>query len=193
MAIYSYGAATPRIHETAYVADAATVVGDVTLGFESSVWFNAVLRGDNEPITIGEGSSVQDGAILHNDTGFPLIIGAFVTVGHQAMLHGCTVGDGSLIGIQAVVLNGAVIGQNCLVAAGSVVTAGAVFPDGSLIMGSPAKAVRQLSDADIAKMLEGAVDYVNRSRRYMVQLNRVDTDSMSKRNPGWVNNGHTFQ
>lgn len=172
MAIYSLGEHVPRIHETAYVAETATVIGRVTLGRDSSVWSQTVLRADNEPIEIGECSNVQEGAVLHNDPGFPLVVGAGVTVGHQAMLHGCTVGDGSLIGIQAVVLNGAVIGRHCLVAAGAVVTEGKVFPDNSLILGAPAKAVRQLTDADIAKLVEGAQDYVIRSRRYKTLLKR---------------------
>jgi carbonic anhydrase/acetyltransferase-like protein (isoleucine patch superfamily) len=173
MAVYSYSEFVPRIHESTYVADTATVIGQVTLGRDTSVWSQAVLRADNEPIEIGEGSNVQEGAVLHNDPGFPLVVGAGVTIGHQAMLHGCAIGDGSLIGIQAVVLNGAVIGRNCLVAAGAVVTEGKVFPDNSLIIGAPAKAMRQLTEADVAKLGEGARDYVERARRYKSVLKRV--------------------
>ena len=173
MPIYSLGDDRPQIHDSAYVADAATVIGRVTLAPHSSVWSQAVLRADNEPIEIGEGSNVQEGAVLHNDPGYPLVVGAGVTVGHQAMLHGCTVGDGSLIGIQAVVLNGAVIGRNCLVAAGAVVTEGKTFPDNSLILGTPAKAVRQLTDADIAGLHANAVDYVERASRHKTLLVRV--------------------
>ena len=174
MTIYSYGEHAPRIHDSAYVADTATIIGRVTLGRDSSVWSQTVLRGDNEPIEIGEGSNVQEGAVLHNDPGYPLVVGAGVTVGHQAMLHGCTIGDGSLIGIQAVVLNGAVIGRHCLVAAGAIVTEGKVFPDRSLILGAPAKAVRQLTEADLTGLIEAAQDYVERSRRYRTQLKRVE-------------------
>jgi carbonic anhydrase/acetyltransferase-like protein (isoleucine patch superfamily) len=174
MAIYSYDEYTPDIHESAYVADSATVIGKVTLGPDCSVWPHAALRGDNEPIEIGAGSNVQEGAVLHNDPGFPLKVGAGVTVGHQAMLHGCTIGDGALIGIQAIVLNGAVIGRNCLVAAGAVVTEGKVFPDNSLILGAPAKAVRQISEADAATFAANARDYVERAQRYKRLVRRLD-------------------
>jgi carbonic anhydrase/acetyltransferase-like protein (isoleucine patch superfamily) len=173
LAIYSYGEHAPRIHESTYVAESATVIGKVTLERDTSVWSQAVLRADNEPIEIGEGTNVQDAAVLHNDPGFPLVVGSGVTIGHQAMLHGCTIGDGSLIGIQAVVMNGAVIGRNCLVAAGAVVTEGKVFPDNSLIIGAPAKAGRQLSDADVTKLTEAARDYVERARRYKTLLKRI--------------------
>ena len=173
MTIYCYGEHQPRIDETAYVAESATVIGRVTLARESSVWFQAVVRGDNETIEIGERSNVQDGAVLHSDPGSPLVIGADVTIGHQVMLHGCTIGDGSLIGIQAVVLNGAVIGRNCLVAAGAVVTEGKTFPDNSLILGAPAKAVRQLSEANIAMLRNGSIEYMTKAKRYKTSLVRV--------------------
>lgn len=173
MAVYALGAQAPSIDASAYVAETATVIGRVRLGRDASVWSQAVLRADNEPIEIGDESNVQEGAVLHNDPGFPLLIGARVTIGHQAMLHGCTVGDGSLIGIQAIVLNGAVIGRNCLVAAGAVVTQGKTFPDHSLILGAPAKAVRRLDDADVRALSESARDYVERSRRYKMLLQRV--------------------
>ena len=173
MPIYSLGDDRPQIHDSAYVADAATVIGRVTLAPHSSVWSQAVLRADNEPIEIGEGSNVQEGAVLHCDPGFPLVIGANVTVGHQAMLHGCTVGDGSLIGIQAVLLNGVVIGKNCLVGAGAVVTENKTFPDNSLIIGAPAKAVRTLTPEAIAKIAEGTGEYVEKSARFKSALQRV--------------------
>ncbi|CAN7746658.1 gamma carbonic anhydrase family protein (plasmid) [Cupriavidus necator] len=173
MTIYRYGDHTPTIHESCYVADAATVLGKVTLREDSSIWPQAVLRGDNEIIDIGPGSNVQEGAVLHTDAGFPLTLGSHVTVGHQAMLHGCTVGDGTLIGIQAVVLNGVVFGRNCLVGAGAVVTEGKVFPDNSLILGAPAKAVRKLSEADIAGLRANALDYVQRARQHKTSLARI--------------------
>jgi carbonic anhydrase/acetyltransferase-like protein (isoleucine patch superfamily) len=173
MPIYALGDHLPLIDDSAYVADAATIIGSVTLGKQVSVWSQAVLRADNEPIIVGEGSNVQEGAVLHNDKGFPLAIGRGVTIGHQAMLHGCTVGDGSMIGIQAVILNGAVIGRNCLVAAGAVVTEGKSFQDNSLILGAPAKAVRQLTDADVHGISANAQDYVDRSRIYNSTLRRI--------------------
>ena len=138
MAIYQLDDHTPDIHESAWIADSAQVMGAVSLHANTSVWFNAVIRGDTEIITIGEGSNIQDLAVIHADNGLPVVVGKHVTVGHQVMLHGCTIGDESLIGIAAVVLNGARIGQNCVVGAGSVVTEGKEFPDGSLIMGTPA-------------------------------------------------------
>jgi len=170
---YRYGEHTPRIHETTYVADSATVIGQVTLSRDASVWSQAVLRGDNEPIVVGEGSNIQEGAVLHNDPGFPLVIGNGVTIGHQAMLHGCTVGDGSLIGIQAIVMNGAVIGRGCLVAAGAVVTEGKQFPDNSLILGAPAKAVRQLNENEVVNLHNNASDYVERSQLHKALLERL--------------------
>ncbi|GIL07290.1 MAG: gamma carbonic anhydrase family protein [Betaproteobacteria bacterium] len=173
MALYRLGDDAPQIPATAFVAPEATLIGKVILGENTSVWFGAVIRGDNEPIVIGEGSNVQECAVLHNDLGFPLTIGAHVTVGHQAVVHGCTVGDGSLIGIQAVLMNGAVIGRNCLVAAGSVVTERKVFPDRSLILGAPAKLVRELTDAEIAGLAESAADYSHRRARYKRELARI--------------------
>jgi carbonic anhydrase/acetyltransferase-like protein (isoleucine patch superfamily) len=174
MAIYQLEDLIPQVDDSAYVADEATVIGDVRLGPNTSVWHHAAIRGDNEPITIGEGSNVQEGAVLHVDPGFPLTIGKDVTVGHQAMLHGCTVGDGALIGIQAVVLNGAVIGRNCLVAAGAVVTEGKSFPDNSLIVGAPAKAIREVTPEVAERMRVGSQDYAKRSQRYKTGLKRLD-------------------
>ncbi|MEP7099115.1 MAG: gamma carbonic anhydrase family protein, partial [Burkholderiales bacterium] len=145
MALYQLDDHSPQLAEGAWVADSAQVIGHVELGEDASIWFGAILRGDTELLKIGKGSNVQDGSVLHADVGFPVTLGENVTVGHQVMLHGCTVGDGSLIGIQAVVLNGAKIGKHCLVGAGALVTEGKEFPDGSMILGSPAKVVRQLT------------------------------------------------
>jgi len=170
MAIYQYDALIPAIHAETFVAQDATVIGNVTLAQGVSVWPHAVLRGDNEPIRIGQHSNVQEGAVLHADPGFALTVGEGVTIGHQAMLHGCTIGDGALIGIQAVVLNGAVIGKNCLVGAGAIVTEGKVFPDNSLILGAPAKVVRELTPEAIASMHRNAADYVVRGQAYKSKL-----------------------
>lgn len=145
MAIYELDGVAPQVAASAWVADSAQVMGNVVLGEDASVWFGTVVRGDTESITIGAGSNIQDASVLHADIGKPLVVGERVTVGHQVMLHGCTIGDESLIGIGAVVLNGAKIGKNCLVGAGALVTEGKEFPDGSMIIGSPAKAVRELT------------------------------------------------
>jgi carbonic anhydrase/acetyltransferase-like protein (isoleucine patch superfamily) len=174
VAIYRLGDDTPQIPASAYVAAEATIIGKIVMGENTSIWPGAVLRGDNEPITIGAGSNIQDGAVLHADPGFPLNIGANVTVGHQAMLHGCTIGEGSLIGIQAVVMNGAVIGKDCLVGAGALVPEGKVFPDRKLIVGAPAKVVRELSDEDIAKMHRAAPGYVKRQEMYKAKLIQIE-------------------
>ena len=156
-----------------WIAPDANVIGAVTLGEDASVWFGATLRGDNERITVGARSNVQEGSILHTDMGFPLAIGADCTVGHGVILHGCSVGDGSLIGMGAVVLNGARIGKGCLVGAHALVTEGKVFADGSMIVGSPAKAIREL-DADArARLLASAANYVKASRRMAKGLARV--------------------
>jgi carbonic anhydrase/acetyltransferase-like protein (isoleucine patch superfamily) len=174
MTIFALGDDTPQIHDSAYAADSATIIGKVVLAKDASVWPQAVLRGDNgERIEVGEHSNIQDGAILHTDPGFTLSIGNDVSVGHQAMLHGCTVGDGSLIGVQAVILNGASIGKNCLVGAGAVVTERKVFPDNSLIVGAPAKVLRELTEGEITGLRRNAADYVERGRRYRAELKRV--------------------
>jgi len=173
MAIYRLGDDTPRLAAGAWVAETARVIGRVALGADASVWFGAVLRGDNEWITLGARSNVQDGSVLHTDMGSPLTLGEDVTVGHQAVLHGCAVGDGSLVGIQAVVLNGARIGKSCLVGAGALVTEGKEFPDGSLIVGSPAKLLRPLTEQELARMARGAAHYVENARRYAGTLARV--------------------
>jgi len=173
MAIYQLGEHAPEIDPSAFVADTATVLGKVTLAANASVWFGATLRGDNERITIGEGSNVQEGTVMHTDPGYPLDLGKNVTVGHQAMLHGCTVGDGSLIGIQAVVLNGARIGKGCLVGAGALVTEGKQFPDHSLILGSPAKVVRTLTQEDLLRLEATAAGYVARGQLFKTQLKKI--------------------
>lgn len=174
MTIYQFKDKIPTLAASAYVANEAVVIGDVRLGENVSVWPGAVLRGDNEPIVLGDNSNAQEGAVFHTDPGFPLTVGKNVTVGHQAMLHGCTVGDGSLIGIQAVVLNGAVIGAESLVGAGALVTEGKTFPPRSLIIGSPAQAIRTLSDEDIAGLQRNAQTYVERGQAFKTELTRLD-------------------
>lgn len=157
----------------AWVADSASVIGHVTLGENASVWYGAVLRGDNDWIRIGRNSSIQDGSVLHTDPGFELVVGDGVTVGHQVMLHGCSIGDGSLIGIQSIVLNGARIGRRCIVGAGALVTEGKEFPDGSLIVGSPARRVRELSPEQFDLLARAAARYVEQTRRHREHLRRV--------------------
>jgi carbonic anhydrase/acetyltransferase-like protein (isoleucine patch superfamily) len=170
MAVYQLSQHIPVIDSDAYVAPGAAVIGQVLLSAGASVWFNATVRGDNAPIRIGLNSNVQESSVLHTDEGIVLTVGDNVTIGHQAMLHGCTIGDGSLIGIQAVILNHAVIGKNCLVAAGALVTEGKQFPDGSLILGSPARAVRQLTGAEREHLVFSAKHYAERQRYYREQL-----------------------
>lgn len=174
MALYRIGDDTPRLGVGAWVADSATVVGRVELCMSANVWYGAVLRGDNEWIVIGERSNVQDGSVLHTDIGSPLTVGADVTIGHQAMLHGCTVGDNSLIGIQAIVMNGARIGRNSIVGAGALVTESKEFPDNSLIVGSPARAVRTLTDEQVARLKASASHYVANAARHRDTVVRID-------------------
>ena len=173
MALYQLDELAPRLAPGAWVADSAQVIGNVELGVNASVWFGAILRGDTELLKIGSGSNVQDGSVLHADVGFPVTLGENVTVGHKVMLHGCTVGDGSLIGIGAVVLNGAKIGRHCLVGAGALVTEGKEFPDGSMIIGSPAKVVRQLMPEQIAGLLRSAAHYVANAKRFSAGLKKL--------------------
>ena len=170
MPAYKLGKVLPQIAPSAYIAPNAAVLGNVTLEECSSIWFGATLRGDNENIRIGRFSNVQDGAVLHTDPGFPLQVAAHVSIGHQAMLHGCTVGDGSLIGIQAVVLNGAVIGKECLVGAGAIITEGKSFPDGTLIIGAPASVKRELRPEERDKLRKIAENYAARGEYYRVNL-----------------------
>ena len=174
MAIYQLGDKKPVIPASCYVSEEATIIGSVILGERVSILFGAVLRADNEPITIGDDSNVQDNSVLHTDPGAPLNIGKGVTIGHCVMLHGCTIGDGSLIGVAAVVLNNSVIGKDCLVGAGAVVTEGKSFPDRSVIFGSPAKAAREVTEANVARMRESAESYVQRGKEYKTQLKRID-------------------
>ncbi len=173
MAIYELDAIAPRLAETTWVADSAQVMGNVELGDDVSVWFGAVIRGDTEVIRIGKRSNIQDASVLHADVGKPLTIGDDVTVGHKVMLHGCTIGDGSLIGIGAVVLNGARIGKGCVVGAGSLVTEGKEFPDGSMIIGSPAKVVRELTAEQRQGLLMSAAHYVENARRFKTGLHKL--------------------
>ena len=173
MAVYQLGEDAPLIDETAWVAEDAIVVGRCEIGAQASIWFGAVVRGDMDWIRVGARSNIQDGSVLHTDAGEPLTIGEGVTVGHQVMLHGCHIGDGSLIGIQAVVLDGARIGRNCLVGAGSLVTGGKEFPDGSLIMGSPAKVVRPLTEQQLAGLQRSAAHYVANAQRFRDGLKRL--------------------
>lgn len=153
-----------------YVAHNATVVGAVALEHHASVWFNAVIRGDNDRIVVGERSNVQDGAVLHTDPGMQLVIGRDVTVGHMAMLHGCTIGDGTLVGIKSVIMNRARIGRHCLIGAGSLISEGKEIPDRSLVLGVPGKVVRTLTDAEVAFLMASADNYVRKIARYHAGL-----------------------
>ncbi|QDP19230.1 gamma carbonic anhydrase family protein [Sphingomonas xanthus] len=170
MALFSIGTTGPQIDPSAWVAPSADLIGDVRLGAHASVWFGAVIRADNTPILLGEQSNFQDGAIGHSDPGAPLTIGARVTVGHQAILHGCTVEDEALVGMGARILNGAVIGAQCIVGAGALVTEGRTFEPRSLIVGSPARAVRQLSDEQVAMLSLSAAHYSEKAARYAKEL-----------------------
>ena len=173
MSIYSIDSRNPQLDPAAWVAPNAIVIGDVRLAAGASIWWNAVLRGDNDPIVIGENSNIQDGSVLHTDIGTPLTLGRDITVGHMVMLHGCTIGDGSLIGIGAIVLNRAVIGKHCLIGANSLIPEGRVIPDRSLVMGSPGKVVRELTDEEVARLLASADHYVDNANRYRDQLAEI--------------------
>lgn len=165
--LYRLNERVPELRgERHFIADTASIIGAVILENHVSVWFNAVLRGDNEPIHIGANSNIQDGAVLHTDPGIPLTVGANVTVGHQAMLHGCTIGEGSLIGIKAVILNHSVIGKNCLIGANTLITEGKSIPDNSLVIGSPGKVVRILAETEIAAMHANTAHYVELAAHY---------------------------
>ena len=172
--IYDLGEQQADIAHDAFVAPSAVLIGDVKLHPESSVWFGAVLRGDIERITIGRGSNIQDGTVCHTDPTNPCSVGEYVTVGHMAMLHGCTIGDNSLIGIGATLMNGSVVGKECIVGAHSLITEGKQFPDGVVIMGSPAKVVRELNDEDRTKLRANADRYVQRAARYLQELRLAD-------------------
>ena len=173
MSSYQLDDLAPRLADSAWIADSAQVIGNVELAADTSVWFGVVLRGDTEVIRVGRGSNIQDNSVVHADIGFPVMIGENVTIGHQVMLHGCSIGDGSLIGIQAVVLNGAKIGKHCLVGAGALVTEGKEFPDGSMIFGAPARLVRQLSPEQMAGLDRSAEHYVENARRFKAGLKKI--------------------
>lgn len=170
MPVYKLGNLVPRIATTAYLTPNCTVLGNVSVGENASVWFGATVRGDNELIDIGAGVNIQDGAVLHTDPGFPMTLGANASIGHQAMLHGCKVGEGSLVGIQAVIMNGAVIGKGCLIGACALITEGKVFPDNTLIIGAPAKVSRELSPDEQAALKMNAKNYQERAAYYRIHL-----------------------
>jgi carbonic anhydrase/acetyltransferase-like protein (isoleucine patch superfamily) len=175
LAVYNLGNVTPELPNDGeyWIAPTAAVMGRVILKKNASVWWGATLRGDNDPIVIGEGSNVQDGSVLHTDTGSPLTIGANVTVGHMVMLHGCTIGDNTLIGIGSIVLNGARIGKNCLVGANCLITEGKEIPDNSLVMGAPAKVIREVSDQQALMIRAGSAHYVENWKRYRRDLSQI--------------------
>jgi carbonic anhydrase/acetyltransferase-like protein (isoleucine patch superfamily) len=173
MPVFSIGRKAPQLSGSSWIAPNATVIGDVHLDENASVWWNAVLRGDNDPIKIGKNSNIQDGSILHTDAGVPLTVGENVTVGHMVMLHGCTVGDNSLIGIGSIILNHAVIGKNSIVGANTLIPEGKIFPDGVLIVGSPGKVVRELAAEQIEKLKHSAANYVANAKRYAGELKAV--------------------
>jgi len=168
--IYKLGEKSPEIANSCFVASSADLIGSVVMHEKSSVWFNCVLRADNEPIVIGENSNIQDGSILHVDDNFPINVDANVTVGHKVMLHGCTIGEGTLIGMNAVILNGAKIGKNCLVGANALVTEGMEVPDGSMVLGSPAKIIKTLDEKTQAMLKMGAAHYTQNSALYLAEL-----------------------
>lgn len=172
MAVYHLGNVTPELpnDDEYWIAPNAAIVGRVILKKNASVWFGATLRGDNEPIVIGENSNVQDGSVLHTDIGSPLTLGANVTVGHMVMLHGCTIGDNSLVGIGSIILNGAKIGKNCLIGANCLITEGKEIPDNSLVMGAPGKVVREVSEAQAAMLKAGSLHYVENWKRYRREM-----------------------
>ena len=178
MSLYDLGEVRPELRDlSCFVAPTAAVIGRVRLEAEASVWFGAVLRGDNELILVGARSNVQDGCVLHTDPGFPLVIGEGCTIGHRAVLHGCSVGPNSLIGMGAIVLNGAVIGKNCIIGANALITEGKVIPDNSLVVGAPRKVVRELDEAAIHELARSADRYVENGKRFATDLRLVPTRS----------------
>jgi carbonic anhydrase/acetyltransferase-like protein (isoleucine patch superfamily) len=174
MPLFQLGQDRPQVHPSVFVAPGAIVVGKVELHENSSIWFNVSLRGDNDLIVLGEGSNIQEGSVLHTDTGHPLTIGKRVTVGHQAMLHGCTIGDESLIGMQAILLNGSQVGRHCIIGAGALVTGNTVIPEGSMVLGSPAKVVRPLRPEEIEMIRQAAAGYVDRAKLFKTELIALD-------------------
>lgn len=173
--LYNLGNSRVKLCGENFVAENATVIGAVELGYQSSVWFNVVIRADNDTVTIGERSNVQDGSVLHVDPGYPMTIGNGVTIGHKVMLHGCDIGAGSLIGINSVILNATKIGKNCLIGANTLIAEGKTIPDGSLVIGSPGRVVRKLSEVEIARVHEAAKHYVDNGRRYQSELKSFET------------------
>ncbi|GAA6207590.1 gamma carbonic anhydrase family protein [Cognatishimia sp. WU-CL00825] len=173
MTQFALNGVKPQIAEDTWVAPDANLIGNVVLEPGASVWFGSTLRGDNEEIRVGQGSNVQENTVIHTDMGYPLRIGKNCTIGHKAMLHGCTIGDNSLIGMGATVLNGAKIGKNCLIGAGALITEGKEIPDGSLVMGTPGKIVRQLDDAAIQGLTKSAIGYQNNMRRFRDGLTKI--------------------
>ncbi|MBL6840258.1 MAG: gamma carbonic anhydrase family protein [Rhodobacteraceae bacterium] len=171
MTIYNFEGNLPKIHESVFVAPDANIIGKIILDEKSSVWFCSTLRGDNEFITVGFGSNIQENCVLHTDIGFPLTIGKNCTIGHKAMLHGCAIGDNTLIGMGATILNGAQIGKNCLVGAGALITEGKSIPDGSMVLGMPGKVVKELDDDAINGLLKSAENYQANAARFMTSLN----------------------
>lgn len=172
--LYEYAGKVPKIGDHCFIAPSASVIGDVVIEDNASVWFGVTIRADNDRITIGEGSNIQDGSVLHVDAGVPLLVGRNVTVGHKAMLHGCTIGEGTLIGINAVVLNRAVIGKGCLIGANALVTERMEVPDGSMVLGSPGKVVKVLSDNIKQKLFQSAIGYQNKAREFAKSLRPIE-------------------
>lgn len=172
--LYALADVSPQVDDQAWIAPGSHVIGKVDVQAGASIWFGATLRGDNECITVGTGSNIQENCVLHTDMGFPLTIGTNCTIGHKAMLHGCTIGDNSLIGMGATVLNGAVIGANCLIGAGALITEGKVIPDGSLVIGVPGKVVRALDETAIARLTASAVHYSENAARFRRDLRPID-------------------
>ena len=173
MTLFSLDGISPQIHDDCWVAPDANVIGKIVLEAGSSVWFGATLRGDNEVIHVGAGTNVQENTVMHTDMGFPLTIGEGCTIGHKALLHGCTIGDNTLIGMGAVVLNGAKIGKNCLIGANALITENKEIPDGSLVMGAPGKVVRTLDEAAIEGLRQSALSYQNNMRRFNAGLTQI--------------------
>lgn len=172
--LYQLGKLAPRVSKSSFIAPNASIIGNVELGENTSVWFNVVIRADLAQVKVGKNSNIQDGAILHVDEGFPINIAQNVTVGHKVMLHGCFIDEGSLIGINAVVLNGAKIGKNCLIGANALVTENMIIPDGSLVLGSPAKIIKQLDEKAKVMIAEGASHYVHSNHQYKTELKQID-------------------
>lgn len=175
MTIYALGDLTPQIHPDTWVAPDANLIGQVVMEEGSSVWFGTTIRADHEIILIGEGSNVQENCVMHIDAGFPLTVGKNCTIGHKVMLHGCTIGDNTLVGMNATILNGARIGKNCLIGAGALITEGKEIPDNSLVMGSPGKVVREIDEKALQRMIAGTMHYQDNMRRFRDELRVITT------------------